>query len=137
MSKINRSGIIPYHIEEGEIKILFMRPADPKFGGDSFQIAKGKHEDGETAEEAALREGREEVGLFRGNIENIHSLGKFLGRTDIFVIKINDPEMFGDPDHETKETRWMTPGEFQTEGRGLHKPVVKAAVRFIETEEDL
>ncbi len=135
--KINRSGILPYYVEEGTIKMMFMRPADPKFGGDTYQIAKGKHEDGESAEEAGLREGREELGLFRGNVSDIHNLGKFLGRTDMFVVKINDPDMFGDPDHETGSTRWMTPEEFQAEGRGLHKPVVKAAVRFIEEKEDL
>lgn len=135
--KTNRSGILPYYIDEGEIKIMFMRPSDPKFGGDQFQIAKGKHEEGETAEEAGLREGREELGLFKGNIGLIHELGKFLGRTDMFVVKINEVDMFGDPDNETKDTKWMTPEEFQAEGRDLHKPVVKAAIRFIEKEENL
>lgn len=135
--KTNRSGIVPYFIDEGTIKMMFMRPSDPKFGGDTFQIAKGKHEDGESAEEAGLREGREELGLFRGNIGVIHALGKFLGRTDMFVVKINDPDMFGDPDHETSATNWMTPEEFQAEGRDLHKPVVKAVVRFITKQEQL
>lgn len=136
-NKTNRSGILPYYIEENQIKMLFMRPSDPKFGGDTFQIAKGKHEDGETPKDAGLREGNEELGLFVGNINTLHELGKFLGRTHIFVAKIGDPDMFGDPHHETGETRWMTPDEFHAEGRDLHKPVVKAAVRFIEKQEDL
>ena len=135
-SKINRSGILPYYIEE-EIKILFMRPSNPKFGGDTFQIAKGKHEEDETAEDAALREGNEELGLFKGNIVEVKKLGKFLGRTDVFVAKIEDPDMFGDPHHETDETKWMTPTQFYAEGRDIHKPVVKAAVRLIEKLEDL
>jgi len=132
--KIMRSGVLPYYIEENTVKMLFMRPSDPKFGGDTFQIAKGKQEEGEDSQTAGLREGKEELGLFSGNIEEIHNLGKFLGRTDIFVVKITDPQLFGDPCFETAETRWMTLEEFQNEGRGLHIPIVKAAVRLIEKE---
>ena len=135
--KIYRSGVLPYYIDEGEIKILFMRPSNPKYGGDVFQMAKGKHEEGETPLEAGLREAGEELGLFSGNIEKTHSLGNFLGRTTVYVVKIKDPEMFGDPHFETEETKWMTPEEFQAEGRDLHKPVVKAAVRWISKQEKL
>lgn len=135
--KIERSGVLPYYIDDGQIKILFMRPSDAKYGGDVFQMAKGKHEEGETAKETALREGYEELGLYKGNINHLHELGVFLGRTTVFVAEIDDPEMFGDPHFETEETKWMTPDEFQAEGRDLHKPVVKAAVRYIEKKEDL
>jgi len=135
--KIDRSGIMPYYIKEEEIKILFMRPSDPKFGGDAFQIAKGKLEEGETSQQCSLREGNEELGLFEGNILEIHNLGNFLGRTQMFVCEIEDPEMFGDPHYETDETKWMTPEEFQEVGRDLHKPVVKAAVRHIKGKQNV
>ncbi len=135
--KIDRSGVIPYIIEEDQIKLLFMKPSEPKFGGDVFQIAKGKQEEGETPEEAGLREAGEELGLFVGNIVESHDLGTFLGRTTIHVVKIKDKELFGDPCVETKEIRWMTPEEFYDEGRDLHKPVVKAAVRMIKDIEGI
>jgi len=135
--KIYRSGVLPYIIIDGEIQILFMRPSDPKFGGDSFQMAKGKHEEGESALETAMREGQEELGLFKDNIEQTYDLGVMLGRTSVFVAKIKDPNMFGDPHFETKETKWMTPDMFYKWGRRLHVPVVKAAVRRIEQEEGL
>jgi 8-oxo-dGTP pyrophosphatase MutT (NUDIX family) len=135
--KIERSGVLPYYIEDGEIKILFMKPSEVKYGGDAFQMAKGKHEEGETAEEAGLREGNEELGLYKGNIEHLHNLGVFLGRTTVFVAKIKDPDFFGDPHFETDETKWMTPDEFDEEGRDLHKAVIKAAVRYIEKYEDM
>ena len=135
--KINRAGVLPYYLDEGQIKMMFMRPSDASYGGDVFQIAKGKHENGEGAEEAGLREAKEELGLFIGNVEAVHAMGKFLGRTDMFVAKIKDPDMFGDPCYETAETKWMTLEEFLSEGRDLHKPVVKAAVRLIEEKEDL
>lgn len=133
--KIERSGVLPYYIDGGEIKILFMRPSNGKYGGDVFQMAKGKHEDGEDPLEAGLREANEELGLFKGNITNTHKLGVFLGRTHVYVVEIENPDFFGDPHFETKETRWMTPEEFQAEGRDLHKPVVKAAVRWIEKQQ--
>ena len=130
--KIYRAGVIPYIVEDGEIQMLFMKPSDAKYGGDVFQLGKGKFEEGETAEEAGLREANEELGLFKGNIEQLTNLGVFMGRTTVFIAKIKDKGMFGEPHHETEETKWLTAEEFQKIGRDLHKPVVKAAVRKIE-----
>jgi 8-oxo-dGTP pyrophosphatase MutT (NUDIX family) len=132
--KIERSGMLPFIAEDDSIKILFMRPTDGKYGGDVFQIAKGKHEDGESPEQACLREANEELGLFEGNIKQMKKLGKFLGYTHIYICEVADKDMFGDPHFETAETKWMTPEEFYEIGRDLHKPVVKAAVRFIENK---
>jgi 8-oxo-dGTP pyrophosphatase MutT (NUDIX family) len=129
--KVSRSGVIPYIVEDDQIKMLFMKPSDPKFGGSDFQIAKGKHEEGEEALEAGLREASEELGLFKGNVVETQSLGTFMGRTSIYVARIKDKNLFGDPCSETAEVRWMTPDEFAAEGRDLHKPIVKAAVRLI------
>ena len=129
---IYRAGVIPYFIEEGEIKMLFMKPSKKKFGGAEFQIAKGKREEGEDDEETAFREAREELGLFSGNVSLRTDLGNFLGRTRVYLAKIEDPEMFGDPCSETGEVKWMTPKEFNKKGRSIHRPVVKAAVRKIK-----
>ena len=63
-----RAGTIPYVIEGGVVKMMFMRPSGPMYGGDRFQIAKGKVEDGECTMDAALREAKEELGLFIGNV---------------------------------------------------------------------
>lgn len=131
--KIYRAGMILYHFTpEKTLEMLFMKPSDPNYGGPRFQITKGKVEPGESAVQAAIREAQEEVGLFPGNIEgDIHELGRFLGRTDFFVAKIKDKNAFGLPNFETGEVKWMTPEQFDEEGRSLHKPVVKAAVRLI------
>lgn len=131
--KIYRAGIIPFIVEEDEIKMLFMKPSDPTYGGSSWQIGKGKVEDGESSKDAAMREAKEELGFFSGNVDGeIVELGTFLGRTTVFVAQIKDKGMFGEPHFETKETKWMTAEEFQQSGRDLHKPVVKAAIRKIE-----
>ena len=130
--RIDRAGLIPYFIGDDDIEMLFMKPSDPKYGGSEFQIAKGKLDPGESAEEAATREASEELGLFRKNLKSIHPLGKFLGRTTIYVAEIEDKDLFGDPHFETGDTKWMTLDEFLKSGRPLHKPIIKAAFRRIE-----
>jgi len=134
--KIYRAGVIPYYVKDGEIKMLFMKPANPKFGGKCFQIAKGKQEDGESDKETAFREASEELGLFKGNVVHKHDLGNFLGRTRIYLAEIKDPKMFGDPDDETGEVKWMTADEFISVGRDLHRPIIKAAKRWIDKKKD-
>jgi 8-oxo-dGTP pyrophosphatase MutT (NUDIX family) len=119
-------------MEDDKIKMLFMKPSKKKFGGNEFQIAKGKQEEGESDEETAFRKAREELGLFSGNVSKRTDLGTFLGRTRVYLAKIEDPDKFGDPCSETGEVKWMTPEEFQKSGRSIHRPVIKAAVRKIK-----
>lgn len=129
---VYRAGVIPYFInEDGEILMMFMKPSDTEYGGDSFQLAKGKVDDNESALVAALREAKEELGLFIGNVIFTKELGVFMGRTTVFLTKIKRQDMFGEPSYETSAVKWMTQEQFMEEGRDLHKPVVQAAVRMI------
>ena len=134
--KIVRAGVIPYYMKDEEPVMLFMKPSKAKYGGDVFQIAKGKVEEGESIKEGGLREAKEELGLFEGNISDLYELGTFMGRTTVYIAKIKDPDMFGLPGEETGDTKWMTKDEFLSEGRDLHKPVIKAAARLIEKKEN-
>lgn len=134
---IYRAGVIPFYVEDDKIKMLFMKPSNKKFGGDVFQIAKGKREEGETDEETAFREAREELGLFSGNVSQRIDLGNFLGRTRIYLAEIEDKGMFGDPCDETEEVKWLSPKEFNSIGRSIHRPIVKAAKRKIKKIKDL
>ena len=134
--KVERGGVIPYYIKDGEILMMFMKPSDKKFGGTNFQIAKGKLEDGETPIEGAFREAKEELGLFGPNVEQTDAIGRF-GRINIFVAKIKDPDMFGDTTPETGAVTWWNSQQFQSQGRGWQKPIVKAAVRKIEKLENI
>jgi 8-oxo-dGTP pyrophosphatase MutT (NUDIX family) len=131
---VYRAGLIPYYTgADGEIRMLFMKPSDPEYGGDSFQIAKGKVEtEDENHMATALREAKEEIGLFVGNVLLTEEVGVFMGRTTVFVSKIKDPDMFGEPSFETGDVSWLTLTEFMDIGRDLHKPVVQAAYRLIE-----
>jgi 8-oxo-dGTP pyrophosphatase MutT (NUDIX family) len=137
--KIFRAGMILYYIDENKnIQMLFMIPSNTKYGGDKFQIPKGKLDLDETPLETAKREAFEEVGWFIFNNDGEpHHLGRFLGRTDFYVTKIKDINLFGDFHHETKEIKWLTPNEFYIIGRDLHVPVVKAAERYIKAREGM
>lgn len=130
-TKLFRAGLLPYIVENGEVKFLFMKPADSRYGGDRFQIAKGKIEDGETECEAAVREASEELGLVPENIEPPLYLGDFLGRTSIFLAKIKDKSQFGPPHFETCETAWLTVNQFNDIGRKLHSPIVECAADIV------
>lgn len=132
-----RAGTIPYIVENGKVLMMFMKPSNPEFGGDTFQIAKGRVEDGEDSKTAALREAKEELGLFIGNVSLVEDLGSFMGRTSVYVAKIKDRGMFGEPGFETSEVAWLTPEEFDHIGRDLHRPVIKAAYRKIKSIEGL
>lgn len=136
---VYRAGLIPYYIgEDGNVRMLFMKPSDPEYGGDCFQIAKGKVEDDDASHmAAALREAKEEIGLFVGNVILTEEVGVFMGRTTVFVSKIKDNSMFGEPSFETGDVAWMTLDEFLDTGRDLHRPVVQAAYRLIERLEGM
>ena len=135
---VYRAGTIPYIVENGQIYMLFMRPSDSEYGGFTYQLAKGKvEEEDSTHLEAALREAKEEVGLFIGNVIRTEEVGTFMGRTSVFVTKVKNKDMFGEPSFETESVKWMTPEQFNMDGRDLHKPVVAASVRKIKKLEGL
>lgn len=140
---IYRAGMVPYWInpDTNRIEMLFMKPSDPAYGGDDdgvarFQIAKGKIDPGENAEQAAIREAGEELGLKRDNIDGpVYNVGSFLGRTEIFCCKVKNKNNFNAPDFETEETQWMTVDSFLMNGRPLHHNVVIKVVTDIMTNE--
>jgi 8-oxo-dGTP pyrophosphatase MutT (NUDIX family) len=134
---IFRAGTIPYIVENGQVLMMFMKPSNPEYGGDTFQIAKGRVEDGEDIKTAALREAKEELGLFIGNVTLIEELGLFMGRTTVYVAKVKDRNMFGEPSFEAESVTWMTEQQFLDVGRVLHRPVVSAAMRKIKLIEGL
>jgi 8-oxo-dGTP pyrophosphatase MutT (NUDIX family) len=132
-----RGGVIPYYIQDGEIRMLFMVPSDPKYGGPAWQIAKGKIDpEDASVEEGAFREAQEELGLFLPNVIERHDLGVF-GKIHMFLAHIKDPNLFGAHDDETGAVRWMNPSEFQAEGRDWQRPIVKAAVRLISRKDNV
>ncbi len=133
MNKVYRSGLIPYWIDDNnKIHMMFMLPSDPIYGGDKFQISKGKVEDGEDNQTTAVREAQEELGLMPCNIKgDVWYLDTYLGRTSVYVCRIADKHLFGVPGYETGDTTWMTVEQFENEGRDLHVAIVRDAYNQI------
>lgn len=134
---IYRAGTIPYVVEDDKVLMMFMKPSNPEFGGSDFQIAKGRVEDGEDTKTAALREAKEELGLFLSNIHAAEEVGVFMGRTTLYIAKVKDRSLFGEPSFETAETAWLTLDQFAHIGRDLHYAAVKTAHEKIVRQEGL
>lgn len=126
-----RAGLLPYIMRDGVPEFLFMKPSHAAFGGDRYQIAKGVVERGESAEQAAMAEASEELGLDGTNLRSVILLGTFLGRTEIYIGEVVNPNDLKTPHYETASVAWMKLDQFAAEGRELHVAVVRAAVKFI------
>lgn len=130
--KIHRAGVVPFYIKNDKVLMLFMKPSNEEYGGEKYQLIKGKVEKGESNHEAAFREAEEESGLKSSNVNNFFRIGVFLGRTTVYAAEIHDPGDFGEHTDETASTRWMTLDEFLEDGRKLHKNVVRSVHETIE-----
>lgn len=132
-----KAGIIPFYIEGNDIvRMLFMIPSDPRYGGNSPQIAKGIVEPNEVESskflESALREGHEELGLKIKNIKNVnqiwnrpHPIKKPTFKFIVFSAEIKNPHDFGPFHYETGETRWLNNKNFKKSLRKDHIEIVE------------
>lgn len=135
---IQKAGVIPYYYDRETPVMMFMVPSDPRYGGTQFQIAKGHIDQSETAHDAALREGTEELGLIYNNIRHTKNIGSvtIYGNDDIYHLtvyaaNIIDPENFNEPHFETGKCAWLTLSEFLANGKANQLNIVKKAHDYI------
>lgn len=104
--KIVKAGTIPYMRDNGIYKFLFMVPSNPYYGGNKPQIAKGIVDKGETVQQAAIREGKEELGIT--TYETSYYLGKYKFKRPLYMyaIKLSNTELT-QPHYETGEVVWV------------------------------
>lgn len=103
--KTKRAGLVPFKVENGSVFVKLMKPSDPEYGGDRFQIAKGVIENGHTDIDTAYREAEEELGLKLDNISGIRYLDK-VGNIVVYYGEILKDE-WDEPHYETGETIWF------------------------------
>jgi len=123
--------LVPYHIWENQLYFLCMRPSNSKYGGSSYQFCKGRIEDGETSEIAALREASEELGLCPENVNSIYYVSRVMnGTCDLYVCeyKTHPTLIIND---ETVHTAFLSDYEFMVIGRDWQKPICKTVTEFI------
>lgn len=91
---------------DGEKRVLLREPSN-HFGGYVWTFPKGSADDGESPEETALREVREETGYQAEIVAPIP--GEFGGDTSVTMFYLMRP--VGDPadtDHETQSIEWVS-----------------------------
>ncbi|NHI18286.1 NUDIX domain-containing protein [Phycicoccus endophyticus] len=101
-------------LQDGAGRLLTVRER----GTHRFMLVGGKHEPGETAEQTAVREAAEEVGVDL-DLGRLVRLGRFTaraaneeGRTVESVVFTHPPVPMGDaPASEIEEQRWLDPRE--------------------------
>lgn len=103
-ASISQAGAVVCRRATGAIHLLIIRSSD----GRNWLFPKGHIEDGETAEQAALRETREEAGVDGraiaplGTIE--YARGKKRVSVEFFLVEYRGE---AEP-HEAREQRWCT-----------------------------
>lgn len=114
-SKVRAVGVI-FQNEEGKILVLRRNPQDPE--GNTWGLVGGKPDPGETSQEAAIREVKEEIG-HEINPADLKFLKTYhwdrddLDLTfDVFKLKIPKSEvMINLAKNENTEHRWVLPQE--------------------------
>jgi 8-oxo-dGTP pyrophosphatase MutT (NUDIX family) len=128
--KPKRVGCIPFYFDGTNLKMLFMVPSDPEYGGDLPQIAKGQIDRSEAEQDAAIREATEELGLVKENIlstERLYNGSPF----PVYGVHIQDQNNFSTPHYETGQTMWLSPDKFDSIGREFQKFMVRSVVNSI------
>lgn len=135
---ISKAGIIPIRIVKNKVEMLFMRPNDPKgvWGGEIFQIAKGGIEDTENALNAAVREGREELGIVISDFLHVPQLigtrPYFENELTVFGVIVNPKPKLQATTFETLDVKWLTPLKFAEIGRREQIWAVAEATKRID-----
>lgn len=115
----SRAGIYPVYTDaDGQVWVCLMIPSDPAYGGPQPQMGKGGVDDGQTPEQAAVREGEEELGLRQSNMKGVEFLTKEtisgLDKSyDIYVYttEIIDPKAFDKPHYESSWAGFLEIGD--------------------------
>jgi 8-oxo-dGTP pyrophosphatase MutT (NUDIX family) len=129
---IAKAACIPYYRDGNELKMLFMKPSDPKFGGTNFQCCKGNIDPGYSSEQTAIKEAEEELGLTEDNTKNLNfmfydTLNYCDGRCCIiyvYSVEVIDPDKLKPFHYETGSVKWMNIKEISEELRFIQRSLV-------------
>jgi 8-oxo-dGTP pyrophosphatase MutT (NUDIX family) len=138
----NKAGVIPFIVDPaGNIKMMFMVPSNPAYGGSEYQIAKGSVDAGEDIQSAAIREGVEELGLKNENILKVLPGQKFTltGFTELYyltviAVQVKSSRDFDQPHYETGKVGWLTINDFMATGRKSQKSIVQKMFDSIKSQ---
>lgn len=131
--QLHKAGCIPwYKFPDGKVRLFLMKPSDPSYGGDRFQIAKGVIDALETPIMTAFREAEEELGCQLSNID-FETVVKITDNPfHVFIGKVIDPQKMIKFHYETGEVKWIARDELLGEVRDVHVMTLLQAFNRIE-----
>lgn len=139
-----RAGLIPWREVNGSVLFFVRKSSDPKFGGPDWQIAKGVIDPGETAKEAALREGHEELGVTLESIDLTTlvqlptiRMTKYQYTVESYSVCVTDLTKLVDPHYETGDTTWMEYDVFLRIGRTDNRIIIQHAYERIKNGQQI
>ncbi|WP_128896519.1 NUDIX hydrolase [Longirhabdus pacifica] len=138
MEEISAGGVV-YRIEQGQVKVMIIKD---RFG--SMTLPKGKMEAGETIEQTALREIKEETGIdgeIKHTLETIHytyeheQLGTVKKTVHYYLVLANSTNITVQ-EEEIDDVYWVSINEALTlqrnEGYDNNDSVVEKACSLLE-----
>ena len=129
-----RGALLPYYRDTNVLRYLVHIPSDPKYGGTQWQLGKGKIDPGETAIQAAVREGFEELGIEQTNFKEEPKLFGTFKKVAAFVVEVIDCNDLVAPGSETLKVFWLTNDEFQQVGRDIHKYIIDSVEKSLTVD---
>lgn len=135
---VTKAALIPFRGSRAHLEMMFMLPADPFYGSHYFNIAKGHIDGDESSLEAALREGREELGIILSGSEQIAKVGCFhvhgfqsAYHMDVYTCQVDATTTFATPHFESSDAAWLSYRWFKRHGRTSQLDVVGATHKYI------
>lgn len=108
--KTTSCGAVAWHVNEGQLELLLIKQFKHK---DSWGIPKGHMNEGESFEECALREVREETGVAVKLGRRLPDCGTYFKNEDKTVVSYlatpvgSHEPAHDDPDNEVADARWI------------------------------
>lgn len=136
-----KAGIVPYVIQNGIIKMLFIISSDPSYGGTQPCIAKGGADPGETPQQTAVREGEEEIGFPAAIYAQIYPSAKerIAGMTSSYDFYVFAGQLKAVPNKipfgpEVGSVHWLSMEEYQKVGRKNQLNLVQQTYNAIKAK---
>lgn len=131
--KTTSCGAVTWRVNEGKLELLLIKQFEHK---DSWGIPKGHMDAGETLEECALREVREETGVAVRLGNRLPDCGTYFKHEDKTVVSYlatpvgsHDPK-HDDPDSEVADARWI-PYDQLPKIHVYQQPLIATAIELL------
>jgi len=129
--RVRKCGVVFYR-DNGDVVLI--KPSDPNYGGPDFQLPKGEQKEGESTLDTAIREGCEETGINKYNIQKFCYIGCFPNKSydlHMYACYVGD-NIYGKPDYEVSEVKWFNKDKALEIVRKDHREVLEVFINEMD-----